>query len=75
MPLHFGRMPTWFTENMGELSKAVIESVVQNYGKSELLTRMSDPNWFQALGAVAGMQCRQYIGRAASSGTETSARL
>ena len=56
MPLHFGRMPTWFTENMGELSKAVIESVVQNYGKSELLTRMSDPNWFQALGAVAGMQ-------------------
>ena len=56
MPLHFGRMPNWFTESMGELSKAVIESVVQNYGKSELLTRMSDPNWFQALGAVAGMQ-------------------
>jgi len=56
MPLHFGRMPTWFTEHMGELSKAVVESVIQNYGKSELLTRMSDPNWFQALGAVAGMQ-------------------
>ena len=56
MPLHFGRMPHWFTEHMGEMTKAVIESVVQNYGKSELLTRMSDPNWFQALGAVAGMQ-------------------
>ena len=56
MPLHFGRMPRWFTENMGELTKAVIESVVQNYGKSELLTRMSDPSWFQALGSVAGMQ-------------------
>ena len=56
MPLHFGRMPNWFTEHMGELSKAVVESVIQNYGKSELLTRMSDPNWFQALGAVAGMQ-------------------
>jgi len=56
MPLHFGRMPNWFTERMGTLSKAVIESVIQNYGKSELLTRMSDPNWFQALGAVAGMQ-------------------
>jgi len=30
--------------------------VIQNYGKSELLTRLSDPNWFQALGAVSGMQ-------------------
>ena len=56
MPLHFGRMPHWLTEHMGQLSKAVVESVIQNYGKSELLTRMSDPNWFQALGAVAGMQ-------------------
>lgn len=56
MPLHFGRMPRWFTERMGLLGSAVIESVIQNYGKSELLTRMSDPNWFQALGAVSGMQ-------------------
>jgi len=56
MPLHFGRMPTWFTDRMGSLSEAVIEAVVQNYGKSEVLTRLSDPNWFQALGAVAGMQ-------------------
>jgi len=56
MPLHFGRMPTWFTERMGTLSEAVIESVIQNYGKSEVLTRLSDPNWFQALGAVAGIQ-------------------
>ena len=56
MPLHFGRLPTWFTDRMGSLSEAVIESVVQNYGKSEVLTRLSDPNWFQALGAVAGMQ-------------------
>ena len=56
MPLHFGRMPKWFTERMGLLGSAVIESVIQNYGKSQLLTRMSDPNWFQALGAVSGMQ-------------------
>jgi len=56
MPLHFGRMPTWFTDGMGDLTKAVFESVIQNYGKSELLTRLSDPNWFQALGSVAGMQ-------------------
>ena len=30
-------------------SDAVVESIVHNYGKSEVLTRMSDPNWFQAL--------------------------
>jgi len=28
---------------------------VQEYGRSELLSRLSDPFWFQALGAVLGM--------------------
>ena len=56
MPLHFGKMPGWFTERMGLLGSAVMESVVQNYGKSELLTRMGDANWLQALAAVSGFQ-------------------
>jgi len=56
MPLHFGKMPMWLTNRMGKLGSAIIESVAQNYGKSEVLTRLSDPNWFQALGAVMGMQ-------------------
>ena len=56
MPLHFGKMPKWLTSRMGKLGSAIIESVAQNYGKSEVLTRLSDPNWFQALGAVMGMQ-------------------
>ena len=56
MPLHFGKMPKWLTNRMGKLGSAIIESVAQNYGKSEVLTRLSDPNWFQALGAVMGMQ-------------------
>jgi hypothetical protein len=56
LPLHFGKMPSWFTERMGLMGSAIVESVVDNYGKSEVLTRMSDPNWFQALGAVMGMQ-------------------
>ena len=56
MPLHFGKMPRWLTERMGNMGLAIVESVVQNYGKSEVLTRMSDPNWFQAFGAVMGMQ-------------------
>ena len=56
MPLHFGKIPHFLTERIGLLSEAVIESVIQNYGKSEVLTRLSDPNWFQALGAVSGFQ-------------------
>ena len=56
LPLHFGKVPRWLTDRMGDMGGAVVESVVQNYGKSEVLTRMSDPNWFQALGAVMGMQ-------------------
>ena len=56
MPLHFGKMPTWLTERMGKMGAAIVESVVQNYGKSEVLTRFSNPNWFQAMGAVMGMQ-------------------
>ena len=56
MPLHFGKMPKWLTERMGLMGSAIIESVAQNYGKSEVLTRLSNPNWFQAFGAVMGMQ-------------------
>ena len=55
MPLHFGRVPNFLTERMGKMGNAIVESIVDNYGKSEVLTRMSDPNWFQALGAVMGM--------------------
>ena len=55
MPLHFGKVPTWLTERMGKMGATIIESVAQNYGKSEVLTRLSNPNWFQAFGAVMGM--------------------
>ena len=55
MPLHFGKVPRFLTERMGHMGDAIVESIVYNYGKSEVLTRMSDPNWFQALGAVMGM--------------------
>ena len=56
MPLHFGKIPTWLSERMGKMGSAIVESVAQNYGKSEVLTRFSNPNWFQAMGAVMGMQ-------------------
>jgi uncharacterized protein len=40
---------------MAELGTAVAEHIVLEYGASEFLTRLSDPYWFQAFGAVMGM--------------------
>src|SRR3569623_2514367 len=40
---------------MTQLGTAISEGVIQSYGPSEYLTRLSDPFWFQALGAVMGM--------------------
>jgi hypothetical protein len=55
LPLHGGRVPAWLAERMTSLGTAIAESVVHHYGRSEFLTRLSDPFWFQALGAVIGM--------------------
>jgi hypothetical protein len=40
---------------MVTLGTAIAESVVHHYGRSALLSRLSDPFWFQALGSVMGM--------------------
>src|SRR5436853_5863852 len=55
LPLHGGRVPPWLAERMTKLGTAISESVIYHYGPSELLTRLSDPFWFQALGCVMGM--------------------
>ncbi len=55
LPLHGGRVPSWLAERMTTLGTAICESVLYHYGTSELLTRLSDPFWFQALGCVMGM--------------------
>jgi hypothetical protein len=55
IPLHGGRVPTWLAERMTKLGTAISENIVLNYGTSELLSRLSDPFWFQALGCVMGM--------------------
>src|SRR5438552_2864405 len=34
---------------------AIVESVLYHHGTAELLSRLSDPFWFQALGCVMGM--------------------
>jgi hypothetical protein len=55
LPLHGGRVPPWLAERMTQLGTALSEAIVHDYGTSAFLSRLSDPFWFQALGAVMGM--------------------
>ncbi|HEY2151508.1 MAG TPA: DUF763 domain-containing protein, partial [Vicinamibacterales bacterium] len=55
LPLHGGKVPAWLATRMTTLGTAIGESVIHHYGRSALLSRLSDPFWFQALGAVMGM--------------------
>src|SRR3984885_12543195 len=55
LPLHGGRVPPWLAERMTKLGTAISENILRHYGTSALLSRLSDPFWFQALGCVMGM--------------------
>jgi hypothetical protein len=55
LPLHGGRVPPWLAERMTKLGAAIVEAILHHYGHSELLSRLADPFWFQALGSVMGM--------------------
>lgn len=55
LPLHGGRVPPWLAERMTMLGTAITENIVHHYGTSTFLSRLSDPFWFQAFGAVMGM--------------------
>lgn len=55
LPLHGGRVPGWLRQRMVKLGTAVVEAIAWHYGRGEVLTRLSDPYWFQAFGCVLGM--------------------
>src|SRR5438067_487811 len=55
LPLHGGRVPEWLAQRMTKLGTAITEVIIRDYGTSAFLSRLSDPFWFQALGAVIGM--------------------
>src|SRR5215216_3541003 len=55
LPLHGGRVPPWLAQRMTKLGTAITETIVHGYGTSAFLSRLSDPFWFQAFGAVMGM--------------------
>ncbi len=55
LPLHYGYVPQWLADRMAKLGLAVTEVLLAEYGRAEVLRRLSDPFWFQSLGAVMGM--------------------
>lgn len=55
LPLHYGHVPPWLAKRMSLLGGAIMETIIADYGKGEVLRRLSDPCWFQALGCVLGM--------------------
>lgn len=54
LPLHSGTAPRWLFDRMVELGEAIVEAILAEYGREELLARLADPYWFQALGCVLG---------------------
>ena len=55
LPLHGGRVPMWLASRMARLGRVMVEALVLEYGRTEVLRRLADPFWFQSLGCVMGM--------------------
>ncbi len=54
LSLHGGKAPKWLFNRMIRLSREIVCHIVSEYGANEVLVRLSDPHWFQALGCVLG---------------------
>ncbi|MGA3158195.1 MAG: DUF763 domain-containing protein [Steroidobacteraceae bacterium] len=55
LPLHGGHVPAWLSTRMASLGRVIVEAIVHEYGRDELLLRLAHPFWFQSFGAVMGM--------------------
>jgi hypothetical protein len=55
LPLHGGHVPRWLASRMERLGRVIVEAIVIEYGRPELLRRLAHPFWFQSFGAVMGM--------------------
>ena len=55
LPLHGGRVPAWLSARMARLGRVIVEAITHEYGRTEVLRRLSCPFWFQSFGAVMGM--------------------
>ena len=64
LPLHGGKAPRWLFPRMVKLAALISEAIISEYGEAELLIRLADPKWFQALSCAIGYDWH-------SSGTTT----
>jgi hypothetical protein len=64
LPLHGGRAPRWLFGRMVKLSERISNVIIDEFGADELLRRISDKDWFQALACAIGYDWH-------SSGTTT----
>ncbi|MFB6355279.1 MAG: DUF763 domain-containing protein [bacterium] len=54
LPLHGGHCPSWLFDQMKDLGAAIVEVMLIEHSRREVLERLSDPGWFQAFGCVLG---------------------
>ncbi|MEM3781685.1 MAG: DUF763 domain-containing protein [Candidatus Micrarchaeaceae archaeon] len=64
LPLHGGKAPRWLFSRMVKLGGEIATIIIDQYGPDELLARLSNSNWFQALACAMGYDWH-------SSGTTT----
>jgi hypothetical protein len=64
LPLHGGAAPGWLVGRMKKLARAISDVLISEYGHDELLSRLANPYWFQALSCVLAFDWH-------SSGTTT----
>ncbi|MGV8084701.1 MAG: DUF763 domain-containing protein [Candidatus Bilamarchaeum sp.] len=65
LPLHPGKCPPWLFRRMKQLSGLMCQIILRDYGTVELLSRLSDPMFFQAFSCTIGFDWH-------SSGTTTT---
>lgn len=54
LPLHGGKAPYWLFSRMKKMAREILLLMISEYGAVEVLQKISDPLWFQALGCVLG---------------------
>ncbi len=54
LPLHSGKAPPWLFQRMKTLCTEITSILIDAYGTTEMLRRLSDPFWFQAFGCALG---------------------
>lgn len=54
LPLHGGKAPRWLFLRMVRLAQEILLLLTEEWGTAEVLRRLSDPYWFQALGCFLG---------------------